>query len=209
MPPQIASSLLLIARNPTSGTVRHPGALDRALRSALLAQLALAGAITDVGRAPTSARQEPTGDRILDAVLATIQARPGVLWPRWYRHVAADRAALSQQLVAQGRWARAGRHLGRHAYTDTDPEDTVQRGFEALQVAERTRPPIDGEQACLAILMVVSGALVGRPRPRELRGSLLPLLDVIGPPADPVRHTVQVALATGAQAVRKRRRVLG
>ncbi len=207
--PRIATDLLLLARNPGSGTLRHQVALERCIRSALFAELALAGALRSDGRSPAAAGLEPTGDPVLDAVRAAVDARPGVTWPRWFRHVADDREVLVRHLIEDGRWEAGVDVVRRHSYVDTEPEQTVDLTYATLRVAEQTVAPADAEQACLAILTVTCGAIVGRPRPREFRRNLLPLLDVVGTPGDPVRRTVQVALAAGAHAVRKRRRFLG
>ncbi|MBV9594077.1 MAG: GPP34 family phosphoprotein [Actinobacteria bacterium] len=208
MSPAVATDLLLLARNPAGGTLRHRVALERALRSALFVDLALAGALLDTGRAPAVAGFGPTGDRILDAVRATVDARPDVMWPRWYRHVSEDRVELTKELIRSGRWIEQ-RSTGRVSYVDADTDATLRLGLSIERVAQRRMAPRDSHEAVLAILTVICGAISGPPRPREFRRELLPLLDTVGPLGDPTRRTVQVALATGAQAVKRRRRVFG
>lgn len=93
-------------------------------------------------------------------------------------------------------------------WRDTDQGASLATAHAVSQVAELRRTPADPEQAVLAILSVMCGAISGRPRPRDLRGRLDTLLQVVGPTSDPVRRDVEAALAGCAASVRHRTRVV-
>jgi hypothetical protein len=208
VPDRIATELLLIARSPVTGRVRHRSALEKGLRAGLLADLALLERISRGLQGPEVVDSTSTRDRILNAVLATVGDRPDIAWRRWYHHVAVDRVAITKELVESGRWTKARDPLGRVKYVDTDPDATLLLVQNAVLVAELKQAPADAREAILAILTTMSGSITGRPRPRELRRTLRPLLDVIGYAADPIRLTVEAALAGCAASVRKRSRIL-
>ncbi len=203
MPDRIATSLLRIARNPASGRVGHGNTLDIGLRAGLFADLALAGAVISNDAAPLAIDIGTTGDRFLDAVARAVAGRPGVSWPRWYRHVHDDRTALIGDLVEHGRWVRRSRIPAR--YDDVDQPGAIELAEHANAVAVRRTPPRDAADAVLGTLCAICGAVDARPRPRAMRDELRPLLDEIGVPEDPIRITVQHALFSAASTVRRAR----
>ena len=206
--PELATRLLLIGRNPVSGRLRNRAALEKALRAALFVELITSGRIGNLADTPQALTPEPVGDRVLDTVCATVAARPGVAWRRWYRHVAADRVVLAKALIEDGRWHASRDRIGRAIYRDTDPDSSLAQAHVVQQVAELRQQPVDRDQAVLALLAALSGAIVGRPRTRELRGRLAALVDGIGPPSDPLRRDIEAALTGCAAAIRHRSRVL-
>jgi hypothetical protein len=205
---QLATDLLLIGRNPLSGRLRHRSALEKGLRAALFTELILSRRIGDSGNCPAALTTDPLDDDVLDAVRSAVARRPRVIWRRWYHHVAADRAVLTKALVADGRWRRERDRLGRAVWRDTDQGASLATAHAVSQVAELRQTPADPEQAVLAILSVMCGAISGRPRPRDLRGRLDTLLQIIGPTSDPVRRDVEAALSGCAASVRHRTRVV-
>jgi Golgi phosphoprotein 3 (GPP34) len=207
--PQLAADLLLIGRNPLSGRLRHRSALEKGLRAALFVELILARRIGDSGNCPAALTTDPLDDKVLDAVLGAVARRPGVTWRRWYHHVAADRAILTKALVADGRWRRERDRLGRPVWRDTDQGATLATAHAVTQVAELRQAPLGQEQAVLAILSAMCGAISGRPRPRDLRGRLDALLAAVGPSTDAGRRDIDAALRGCAASVRHRTRLVG
>jgi hypothetical protein len=211
VPDRIASDLLLIARSPTTGRLRHRSSLEIGLRAALFADLAFQQRLVQSRSGPavlTTGEDPPSEDRVLDKVLTAVHEQPGVSWKRWYHHVGVDRAVLTKELVEQGRWVRERDRLGRVVHRDTDQDATLALVQAALQVAEFQAQPRDGRQAVLAVLTTMCGSVVGRPKPRALRQELKPLLDTAGISADPIRIAVEGALGGCGVAIRKRSRIL-
>jgi hypothetical protein len=104
VPDRLATQLLLIAHDPTTGRLRRPRMLDIGLRAALFTDLVLAGRVTEQYRAPFAEQSTESDDHMLDAVERAVVRRPYVGWWRWFRHVRADRLALVGELLADGRW---------------------------------------------------------------------------------------------------------
>jgi len=209
----IATDLLRIARDPGTGRLVRRNTLAVGLRAALLAELALAGQIVDYAGAPYAISTAPNKHRFLDQIRDAVAGRPGVSWPRWFRHVHGDRVALVNELVNDELWTP----VGRNRYVDVDATSMLDRARRVTAVALLRKPPVDAPDAVLAMLLVVCGATavpetIGRPparpspRPKAMRQELRPLLDTIGPLDDPVRIAVQHAVGTGATIVRKVRR---
>ena len=205
MPDRTATTLLLIARDPLTGRLRHPTVLDAGLRASLFADLILAGRIVSDGLGPVAADTPSSGDRILDAVHRAVVRRSGVGWSRWYRHVRIDRHALTAELVEQGRWQSEGSRL-RPRFSDSTPDVTLDEAQHTAAILDSRGLPRDSADAVLAVVAALCGALGGPPRPRALRGDLLHLLDAVGETTDPVRRAVQNALVGATVAMRRSRR---
>jgi hypothetical protein len=201
VPDRIAVDLLRMARDPGSGRIKHRGSLDIALRAALFAELALNGKLVDQVNAPSLTSDDPTGDRILDAIRGAVQARPNVTWRRWFRHVRVDRTALSAELVDAGRWRRT--RSWPATFADAKPEEAQALAFEINRVVTFDRAPVDSREAVLALLAVSSGATGRRPRPAAVRRELKSLLDSVN------QHTTQKIVVTAATVIRRDRRGLG
>ena len=201
MPDRIATDLLRMARNPVSGRLRHESSLEVALRAALLAEMALNGQVVDQLNSPSLVGDEPTGDRIVDAIRRAVGQRPNVIWLRWFRHVRVDRKALCAELVDSGRWeARPG---WRTAFTDAKPDEALVLGFETNRVATYDRAPADAREAVLAVLAVACGATGARPRPAAARRDLKPIVDSIDD------RTTQKIVVTASNVIRRDRRATG
>jgi Golgi phosphoprotein 3 (GPP34) len=202
VPDRIATDLLRMARNPVSGRLRHQASLEVAVRAALLAEMALNGQVIDQVNAPTLVGDdEPTGDRIVDAIRRAVEQRPNVMRLRWFRHVRVDRRALCAELVESGRWEpQPG---WRTAFTDAKPDEALALGFETKRVANYERAPADAREAVLAVLAVACGATGARPRPTAARRDLKPIVDSIGD------HTTQKIVVTASNVIRRARRATG
>jgi hypothetical protein len=209
----IATDLLRIARDPSSGRLVRRNTVAVGLRAALFADLALAGQIVDYAGAPYATGTASNTHRFLDQIRDAVAARPGVSWPRWFRYVHSDRIALVNELVDDELWTP----VGRNRYIDVDATSMLDRARQMTSVAALRTPPADAPDAILAMLLVICGATavpqtLGRPparpspRPKAMRNELRPLLDAVGSPNDPVRIAVQHAVGTGATVVRKVRR---
>jgi hypothetical protein len=209
----IATDLLRIARDPSTGRLVRRNTLAVGLRAALFAELALAGQIVDNAGAPHAISAAPNTHRFLDQIRDAVAARPEVSWPRWFRHVHGDRIALVDELINDELWTP----VGRHRYTDVDAARMLDRARRVTAVGAMRTPPADSPDAVLGMLLVICGATavpetIGRPparpspRPKAMRKELRPLLDAIGPHDDPVRIAVQCAVGAGATVVRKVRR---
>jgi Golgi phosphoprotein 3 (GPP34) len=198
-----ATTLILIARDPVTGQLRNRALLDAGLRATLLADLILSGRLVSDGLAPFVNEAPPSGDRILDGLRDGIARREGVSWPRWYTHARVDRDALTRELVDSGRW-RAGGKGRRLAFLDTASGAT-------LEIAEHIRAVLagygqvrDAQDAVLAVVAGMCGALGDRPRYRAFRRELRPLLDAIADIEQ--RRMVNNSLVGASIAMRRRRR---
>jgi hypothetical protein len=200
VPDRIAVDLLRMARNPVTGRIGRRATLDISLRAALLAELALNGKLVDEVNSPALTSSEPTGDRIFDAILRTVEARPNVTWRRWFRHVSADRAALCAELIDAGRWER--KQGWAAAFNDAEPEEAQAIAFELERVARFERAPKDSREAVLTLLAICSGAVGRRPRPAAVRRELKSVFDAVN------HHTTQKIVATAATVTRRTRRGL-
>jgi len=175
VPDRLATQLLLIAHDPTTGRLRRPRMLDIGLRAALFTDLVLAGRVTEQYRAPFAEQSTESDDHMLDAVERAVVRRPYVGWWRWFRHVRADRLALVGELLADGRWTQESGGL-RPSYRNADPGAATALAYATLQVVEKRASPADARQAVLAALTVMCGS-VGRPHPRAVRRELKPIIE--------------------------------
>jgi hypothetical protein len=200
-----ATTLLRLARDPRTGRLRYPSALDVGLRSSLFADLVLSGYVVSEQRSPLPTAADPTGDSFLDALRDAVAARPRVAWLRWFRHVHSDRGAIVAELVAQGRWAPTGGRL-RPTFSDDRETEVGELSRHLAAVAEQRTAPRDGYDVALAVIGTLCGAVGGRPRPRALRRELRPLMDYFGVPEDPIRRALQANLTATSIAIRRVRR---
>ena len=211
MTDRIATRLLLVGRDAASGRLRYRTALEKALRGALFADLALQDSLVTDGMAPVPSGDE-TGDKTLDSVRKTVADRPDVAWWRWFRHTTVDRVELTRQLVESGRWTSSG-NLVAQRFTDNDSAASLDLGFRLERIGAGAQEPADASEAVLAIFASMCGAGQLRPRGRFNRDRELTvyasLLDRVGMRGDPRRDTVQIAVLTTARAIRRRRRLLG
>jgi hypothetical protein len=92
-------------------------------------------------------------DQILSAVLAAVAQRPGVAWPRWFRHVRDDRSALVARLVGSGRWVA----LGGHRFRDVDPLAAERLQARTFTVSELVEAPVDERETVLGYLYALTG----------------------------------------------------
>jgi hypothetical protein len=193
-----ATGLLLIARDPRSGRLRHPGALDIGLRAALFTDLALAGRLVDRHGAPFVESPAPSGDLVLDAVERAVWRRPDISWWRWFRHVRADRDVLLAELIDNGRWAP-----GPAGYLDRKPGAAAELAHAVHEVARLRVSPTDARQAMLAALSAMCGSVEGRARPRALRRELRPLVES-GKHGDELGAAVLAPVLGGAATLLRR-----
>ena len=205
---RIATNLLRLARDPATGRIRHRAIVAVGLRAALFAELALEGRIVNGAGSPAVAPDgpdEPTGDRMLDAVREAVEARPGVSWLRWYRHVSSDCTALRNELIANGRWTQ--QHGGwRATYADADADAVLVLANELDRVARYERAPVDTREAVLAALAVATGGNGRWPRPGAVRQELVALVDSMSGETAQQSETVQKVVKTAAAAMRRTRR---
>lgn len=206
MPDRTATTLLRLARDPRTGRLRRGAALDVGLRAALFTDLVFAGHIVSAGRAPSAVADLSTGDRFQDILRDAVATRPGVAWPRWFRHVHTDRAAIVDELLTQGRWEQQNTGV-RPSYRDGEPEGIAELGRHLRDVGARRAEPFGPQDASLAALCVICGAL-DRPEPRAIRKELKPLMATIGDPGDPhdpLRIAVHAALGGASLTIRRSR----
>jgi Golgi phosphoprotein 3 (GPP34) len=179
-----ATRLLILGRDAASGRLRNPRALDVGLRAAMFVDLIRTGHLIDHQGSPRAIEDSPTGDRLLDAVRATVVRRPDVAWRRWYRHVHVDQVACVDELIALGRWSRNPGPLPR--YTDTQPDAAVAAWEHTTAVLALRRDPVDGQDAAVAVLAALCGAVGGlRKGARSIQAELGPLLEALS--RDPQR----------------------
>ncbi|HJQ00227.1 MAG TPA: GPP34 family phosphoprotein [Jatrophihabitans sp.] len=151
-----------LSLNPVRGRVRHPHQVGIAIRTAMFAELALAGRL--VGRQwPEAIGESDTGSRLLDAVHSAVAGRGPTRWRRWFNHVDADLAAATDALVESGRWRLEGKRI-----IDCDPASTVVDQQTIRSYLNQPEPPPDLTSAILTLLVGGCGG-VGRPTPRRTR----------------------------------------
>lgn len=201
MPDRLATQLLLIARDPGSGRLRHPTSLDIGLRAALFTDLLLAERITAQRGGPYAETAEESDDRILDAVQRAVVRRPGVAWWRWFRLVRVDRIALVDELVGSGRWTATGGV--RPHYGDEQAGAALERSEHLRRVATLQIAPADPGEAVLAALTTMCGSITGRPHPRALRRELVPLLDTVSRSGQPGAAHLPSVLRGAAMRLRR------
>lgn len=201
---RIATDLLRSAVDRDKTLVTRHG-LAICLRAALLAELALDGALGDSGRAPLAVAEAPVGDPILAAVHRTVAARPKVAWKRWFRHVDVDLTALTDDLIGAGRWTDLGGRLGRRSYLDRDPDGALEIGLRARAVGLGEEPPESAREAVLGVLAVSCGGGHGAARPKAAVGlhEVLPRFEELGGQRLQAAH---VAVGTAQLMLRRLRR---
>jgi hypothetical protein len=199
---RLATRLLLIARDRTSGRLTNPTGLDIGLRAALLADLLLAGHIVGNGRGPVPVDTSVPEDRLLAAVQATVARRPGLAWRRWYRHVRVDREALIAELVDSGRWQSFGRLVP--TYLDLDPAAADRDREHVVEVLGLRRDPADARDAVLAAIAGICGA-TGQPRrrARALDRELAPLLRAMNTYGDRTGLDLAQCLRAAARSTKR------
>lgn len=203
---RIATDLLRTAVDRDKTLVTRHG-LPICLRAALLAELALDGAIGDTGRAPLATGDAPVGDPILAAVHRTVSARPKVAWKRWYRHVEVDLTALSDELVGRGTWTDLGGRLGRKSFLDREADVALEVALRARAVGLGEEPPESAREAVLGVLVVSCGGVAGPARPKAAIGlhEVLPRFDDLGGQRLQAAH---VAVGTAQLMLRRLKRRL-
>lgn len=203
---RIATDLLRSAVDRDRTLVTRHG-LAICLRAALLAELALDGAIGDTGRAPRATGQPPVDDPILGAVHTTVAARPKVAWKRWYRHVGVDLTALTDELVGRGTWTDLGGRLGRTSILDRDPDGAVEVALRARAVGLGEERPESAREAVLGVLVVSCGGVAGAARPKDTirLHEVLPTFDHLG---DQRLQAAHVAVGTAQLMLRRLKRRL-
>jgi hypothetical protein len=199
---RLATRLLLIARDRTSGRLTNPNALDVGLRAALLADLLLGGHIVGNGRGPVAVENSTPEDRLLAAVRKTVINRPGLAWRRWYRHVRVDRQALIAELVDSGRWQSFGRLVP--TYLDLDPAAADRDREHTVEVLGLRRSPTDARDAALAVIAGICGA-TGQPRrrARAVERELAPLLQAMNTYGDRTGLDLTQCLLAAARSTKR------
>ncbi|MHA3700985.1 GPP34 family phosphoprotein [Jatrophihabitans sp. YIM 134969] len=201
---RIATDLLRASVGTTGELVTRRG-LAVCLRGALLADLALAGALADTGFGPTPTGESPPDDRILAAVHRTVQARPSVAWRRWFRHVDVDLAALADELVELDRWTETSRGMTRRVVLDRDAGGAVVLGRRARAVGLGSEPAASAREAVLGVLVASWTGAHGEGRPRDtvkLPSVLAGFDDVPGES----RQAAHAAVGTAQVMLKKARR---
>jgi hypothetical protein len=198
---RIATDLLRVGLDANHKLVAERG-LGVGLRAALFSDLAFAGAIGDAGRHPTPTGEAPD-DRILRAVHATVQRRSHVGWGRWYRHVDVDVEALTDELIAAGRWAELGRSALARSFHERDASQALALGRRARAVGLGRVAPASPHEAVLGVLTVAIGGGHGEARPRDT----VPLKDLLEafPDLPGQRRQGAVGAVQAAQNVLRRR----
>ncbi|MGC5052579.1 GOLPH3/VPS74 family protein [Micromonospora sp. DT48] len=155
----LAEELLLLAYDDETGKATLPRiSLDLGMAAAVLIELALAGRIAYVDGALRAVDPTPTGEPVVDAVLAKIAADPPhspSSWVQRLRHGLRDRILgdLCEQGVVRDVDETELGFIHVHRYPVVDPsveEETRQR----LAVALTGAPP-DERTAALATLVAV------------------------------------------------------
>ncbi len=194
----LALTVCRLSLDPVRGRLRRPHQVGIAVRAAIFTELAGTGRLVG-SRAPEAVGDSDTGNPLPDAVHRAVAERRTTSWKRWYSHVDADRTAVTDALVAAGRWSsEAGRLV------DLDPGSTVLEQQRIRQLLTARQLPQSLELALLVLLAGGHGAGPGRPAPRRSRRLvkpwLQPHLTTAGRGGDATMAAVEAALVAMRRA---------
>ncbi|PRY30583.1 GOLPH3/VPS74 family protein [Pseudosporangium ferrugineum] len=205
VPTSLAQRVFLLAHDPAKGRVRTGTHLGSMLRAAALADLYLAGNLTDVrGRAAVEGRYSG-GDPVLDGLLAEIAGARPRTWQSWVgRGHRATIAAVRRQLADDG-WVRLEprRVLGLFPVTRVTIRDPRVRKELLARVRTALKEPtgrVDPQDAAL-VAIVAAGELtlvLDRRARRASERRIAQLTEVSGPAGPALHRVVQAANSSAA-----------
>lgn len=203
LPESLAARLYLLACDPEKNRVTAQGQLGLVLRAAALADLYLAGRVTDEnGKVCATGDRQPTGDPLLDELLQQIAERRPRSWQGWISRGQSTARAVRTQLEEGGYIQVEHRRIlpDRVALLD---QIAVERYADELR-AQLGRPAYRTEPRTATVLALAArgevAIIISRKERREHREYLDELAACTGPIAEALRkawRAKQAAQASG------------
>jgi hypothetical protein len=204
LPESLPTLMYLLAFDADKNRLTARSQLGLVLRAAALAELYLTERLTDThGRAEAASGARPTGDPVLDDLMAQIAAHRPRAWHRWIgRQERATVRAVREQLEAD-------RHLKIERRTllpdRVEPRDrrAVKQYAETVRGALRRSPARTDPRTAAVLALAARGevrTLVSRRECREYGRKLDELAVYTGPVADALRKAVRMKRAAAASA---------
>jgi Golgi phosphoprotein 3 (GPP34) len=203
LPESLPARMYLLAFDTDKDRLTSRSQLGLVLRAAALADLYLTGRLTDVRGRASAVRGEPTGDPVLDDLLAQIAAHRPRPWHRWVgRQERAIVRAVREQLAD-------GRHLTvEHRAILPDrvrPRDrhAVKGYADSVRTALRRSAARADPRTAAVLALAARGEIrtvVSRRERREYRQRLDELAVYTGPVADALKKALRSKRAATASA---------
>ena len=190
LPESLPARLYLLAYDTEKNRVTAQSRLGLVLRAAALADLYLAGRVTDEnGKARVTGDRRPTGDPLLDQVLQQLAEHRPRSWQGWIARGQPAVRTVSAQLEA-GLCIRVEHRRILPDRVELRDRPAVQRYADELR-AELRRPASRTEPRTAAVLALAArgeiSTLISRSERREHRQRLDELAVHTGPIADALR----------------------
>ena len=203
LPESLPARLYLLAYDIKKNRVTARSQLDLVLRAAALADLYLAGRVTDEnGKVRATGDLRPTGDPLLDEVLQQLAEHRPRSWRGWIAHGQAAVRTVRTQLEA-GRIIRVEHRMILPDKVELLDRTAVARYGSELR-AELRRPVSRVDPRAAAVLALAArgeiATVISRSERREHRQYLDELAVYTGPIADALRKAWQSKKAQQASA---------
>lgn len=205
LPASLAQRVYLLAHDPAKGRVRIGTHLGAMLRAGALADLYLAGHLSDLRGRATVAGRRPPGDPLLAALLEEIAGSRPRKWQHWIgRRHRATIGTVRRQL-GDGGWARLQPYkiLGLFPATRVTPRDPRVRTELLSRLKRALRAPVDrvdpGDAALVTIVATAKLDLVlDRATRRDSKRRIQQLTGFTGPIGPALHRSIQAG-ASGAE----------
>jgi len=190
LPESLPARLYLLAYDTEKNRVTAQSQLGLVLRAAALADLYLAGRVTDEnGKARATGDRRPTGDSLLDEVLQQLAEHRPRSWQGWIAHGQPAVRTVRTQLEA-GRHIQVEHRMIRPDRVELQDRLAVQRYADEVR-AELRGPASRTEPRTAAVLALSARGeianVISRSERREYRQHLDELAVYTGPIADSLR----------------------
>lgn len=203
VPDSLPQRVFLLAYDPDKGRVGLGTHLGAMLRAAALADLYLAGHLTDAdGRAVVAVRH-PCRDPVLDAVLDEIASAKPRDWKSWVDHGQHAIVTAVRQQLGDGRWVRLEprKILGLFTITRVTIRDPRVRKELLRRISGALKNPIGrvdpADAALVAIVAAGNLTLVLDRRARRERKRRIQQLTELSGPIGPALHSSIRAARSG------------
>ena len=190
LPESLPARLYLLAYDTEKNRVTGQSRLGLVLRAAALADLYLAGRVTDEnGKARATGDRRPTGDPLLDEVLQQVTEHRPRSWQGWIAHGQPAVRTVRTQLEA-GRHIQVEHRMIRPDRVELQDRLAVQRYADEVR-AELRGPASRTEPRTAAVLALSARGeianVISHSERREYRQHLDELAVYTGPIADALR----------------------
>jgi hypothetical protein len=198
LPESLPARLYLLAYDTEKNRMTAQAQLGLVLRAAALADLYLAGRVSDDnGKARAAGGRRPAGDPLLDELLQQLAEHRPRSWQGWIAHGQHTARTVRAQLEAAW-WLRVERRRILPDRVELLDRVPVQRYADELRAALR-RPASLAEPRTAAVLALAARGevanVISRAERREYQQSLDELAASTGPIADALRKAWRVKKA--------------